>query len=438
MPVIKISKSTVDGLAPEAKPYITFDTVLKGFGVRVMPTGTMSYVVEYRPGAGGRGVAKKRVTIGTVGVLTPDEARRAAKSLLAGVERGEDPAAGRKLERAMPTFATFADAYLDEASEIAEARPAEARLRPGSIRNYRSLMAQHLRSAIGTTKLDALTTADLAKLHKRVGKEKPATANRCLEFVGSVYKEAARQGLLPIGTNPARGIPAFKEVKRERFLSAEEVVRLGEAIREGETDGIPWEPDPTKKTKHVPKANPRTKIDPDAAAALRLLIFTGARLREILHAKWQDVDLERGVLFVTGKTGRRPVILPAPAAAILAELPHRSVYVFPGALDTVEKPAPRADLAKPWAAVSRRAGLEGVRLHDLRHSFASFAAAGGASLPIIGRLLGHTQPQTTARYSHLADDPLRAVADRVGDRVAAALSGGKQEGEVVPLRGKAV
>lgn len=429
----RIDKRTVDSAASQAKRYTIWDSDLSGFGVRVEPSGRKSYIFRYRVGSGGRNAPERLIVLGRHGELTPAEARKKAETEAARVRLGSDPGGDRRKERAIPTFAAFADAYLDEAAEIAEARPAEARLRPGSIRNYRSLMAQHLLAAIGTTKLDALTTADLAKLHKRVGKEKPATANRCLEFVGSVFKEAARQGLLPIGTNPARGIPAFKEVKRERFLSAEEVVRLGEAIREGETDGIPWVPDPEKKTKHVPKTNQRTKIDPDAAAALRILIFTGARLREVLHAKWQDVDLERGVLFVTGKTGRRPVILPAPAVAILAELPRRSTFVFPGALDTVEKPAPRADLSKPWAAVSRRAGLEGVRLHDLRHSFASFAAAGGASLPIIGRLLGHTQPQTTARYSHLADDPLRAVADRVGDSVAAALAGGP-EAKVIPLR----
>ncbi|MBB6305994.1 tyrosine-type recombinase/integrase [Xanthobacter tagetidis] len=428
----RIDKRIVDAAAPQVKRFTIWDADLSGFGLRVEPSGRKSYVFRYRVGSGGRNAPERLIVLGRHGELTPTEARKRAETEAARVRLGSDPGGDRRKERSIPTFAAFADAYLNEAAEIAEARPAEARLRPGSIRNYRSLMAQHLRAAIGTTKLDALTTADLVKLHKRVGREKPATANRCLEFVGSVFKEAARQGQLPIGTNPARGIPAFKEQKRERFLSAEEVVRLGEAIREGETDGIPWEPDPEKKTKHVPKTNQRTKVDPDAAA-LRLLIFTGARLREVLHAKWADVDLERGVLFVHGKTGRRPVILPAPAAAILAELPRRSVFVFPGALDTTEKPAPRADLTKPWAAVSRRAGLKGVRLHDLRHSFASFAAAGGASLPIIGRLLGHTQPQTTARYSHLADDPLRAVADRVGDRVAAALAG-EAEAQVIPLR----
>ncbi|WP_371347822.1 tyrosine-type recombinase/integrase [Ancylobacter sp. IITR112] len=429
----KLDKRAVDAAAPREGRYTIWDAELAGFGLRIEPSGRKSYVYRYRTGSGGRNAPERLIVLGRHGELTPAEARRKATDVAAQVRLGADPAEARRKERGIPAFGAFADAYLTEADEIAQARPAEARLRPGSIRNYRSLMSKHLRPALGSMKLDAITTGDIAKLHKRIGRTMPATANRCVEFIGSVYKEAARQGYLPIGTNPARGIEAFKEVKRERFLSAEEVMRLGEAIREAETVGIAWEPDPTKKTKHVPKVVQRTKIDPDAAAALRLLIFTGARLREVLHARWSDVDLERGVLFVHGKTGRRPVILPAPAAAILAGLPRRSIFVFPGEKDTKDAPCPRADLNRPWRAVSGRAGLEGVRLHDLRHSFASFAAAGGASLPIIGRLLGHTQPITTSRYAHLADDPLRAVADRVGSRVAAALDG-RDDGRIVPLR----
>lgn len=432
MAVAKIIKTTVDKLEPGERPFIVFDTDLRGFGVRVMPTGVMSYVVEYRPGSGGRNVAKRRVTIGKVGVITPDQARGKAKALLADVAHGDDPAADRRRARETPTFSTFATDMLDAAETVAEAKPEQAVLRLGSIRNYRSLLGKHVAPAIGSRKLDEIGKAEIAKLHAKVGKTSPAVANRILEFIGRTYKAAADAGVVDEGMNPARGIKSFREVKRERFLSGDELQRLGAAILEAETVGLPWEPDEAKKTKHVPKNNQRTKIDPDAAAALRLLVFTGARLREILHLKWADVDLERGVLFVHGKTGRRPVLLPAPAAAILAELPRRDVYVFPGERSTLEKPAPRADLNRPWRAVSKRAGLTDVRLHDLRHSYASFAAAGGASLPIIGRLLGHTQPATTQRYSHLADDPLRAVADRVGATVAAALSGAASA-EVISL-----
>ena len=424
MPVIKISRSTVAALEPAEKPYIAFDATLKGFGVRVMPTGAMSFVVEYRPGSGGRSVAKRRVTIGTVGpAMSPEDARKAARDLLAGVLRGEDPAAGRTKERAMPTFAVFADTVLSEAEVIAEAQPEDAPLRPGTLRNYRSLIRQHLGSALGSMKLDAITQADVAKLHRKVGKEMPVTANRCLELIGSIFKEAGRQGLVVIGHNPAKGLQAFKEHAAERFLSDEELGRLGDALRVAVGEGIPWEIDPATASKHVPKLAQKTKVDPDAANVVRLLIFTGARLREVLHAKWEDVDLQRGFITSMSKTGRRHIFLPPAAVEILACMPRRDAYVFPGASSTAEAPRPRTDINRPWRAVRKFAGLDDVRLHDLRHSYAATAAGNGASLHMIGRLLGHASPKTTARYAHLAHDPMRDVAEKAAGKIAAAMKG---------------
>ena len=208
---------------------------------------------------------------------------------------------------------------------------------------------------------------------------------------------------------------------------------LGSAIREAEAKGIPWDVDKRKpKAKHLPKAKNRfTKIGPFAAAAIRLLLFTGCRLREILHLKWEQVDLERGLLFLAdSKTGRKTVILNAPALAVLTRLDRLGSYVVPG--DDPEKP--RADLKRPWEAVARRAGLDGVRLHDLRHTYASFGAGGGLGLPIIGKLLGHTQASTTQRYAHLDADPLRRASEAIGGRIAAALEG-KRGGLVVQLKG---
>jgi integrase len=430
----RLTKRLVDAVATPPRRITVWDSQLSGFGLRLEPTGAKTFIVRYRAGSGGRSAPERLVTIGRYGTLTPEQARTEAKRLLASVKLGADPAVNRRRGREMPTFGELADRMLAEAAEVAEQRPREARLRSGSIRNYKSLLRLHLGPAIGRTKLDSITTAELARMHRHVGKTMPATANRCMEFVGSVYKYATTHGLVPAGTNPARGVAAFKERKRERFLTGDELARLGEAIREGETIGIPWELDDAKPTsKHAPKVNRRTKLDPDAAAALRLLILTGGRLREILHSRWADVDLERGVLFVEGKTGRRPVILPPPALLILSQHPRRGSFVFPGISPGENSEKPRSDLNRPWRAVARRAKLHGVRLHDLRHSFASFAAAGGASLPIIGKLLGHTQAQTTSRYSHLADDPLRVIADKVGATVAAALEG-KPPAEQLQLR----
>lgn len=222
-----------------------------------------------------------------------------------------------------------------------------------------------------------------------------------------------RRGLLENDQNPARGIDKFREQHRERFLSVDELVRLGAAIREAETVGVPWQTDPAKKTKHLRKANRETIISEHAAAALRLLIFTGARLREILHLKWEHVDFERGLLLLPdSKTGKKTIVLNGPALAVLSALTRVGAYVIAGDSAGTDEEKPRADLKRPWAVVTRHAGLEGLRLHDLRHNFAAFGAGGGMGLPIIGKLLGHSQPQTTARYAHLDSDPLRIPSVR--------------------------
>ena len=268
-------------------------------------------------------------------------------------------------------------------------------------------------------KAEAVTRSDVARLHLK-WKRTHVQANRMLGIVSGVYSFAARRGLVPEGINPARGIEKYPESRRERFLAVEELERIGAAIRAAETVGIAWDVDETSPSaKHVPKNNRRTIIGPHAAAALRLLIFTGARLREILHLRWTHVDFERGLLLLPdSKTGRKTIILNAPALAILAALPRVGAYVIAGEkLD-----APRADLKRPWEVVARHAGIKGVRLHDLRHTYASIGAGYGLSLPIIGKLLGHAETRTTERYAHLDSDPLRRATNRIGADLDAALN----------------
>jgi integrase len=245
---------------------------------------------------------------------------------------------------------------------------------------------------------------------------------------------------LPVGFNPARGLDKYPERGRERFLSAAELARLGDAIREAETTGLPWDADATKPTaKHGPKQKSgRTVIGQHAAAAIRLLILTGGRLREILHLRWDHVDLERGLLLLPdSKTGKKAIVLNAPAMAVLSTLPRVGAYVVAGQDAGLEDERPRADLNKPWRAVRKRANLEGVRIHDLRHTHASIGAGAGLGLPIIGKLLGHTKAATTQRYAHLDTDPLRRASDRIGARLAAALgepSRKSARSAVVPIR----
>src|SRR5262245_11965102 len=419
----RITKRTVDALKPNGSEFTLWDDTVSGFGVRVRPTGAMSYVVVYRAGSG-RGAPVRRYTIAKVGKTTPEAARRRAKAILGAVAHGHDPAGEKATERGTLTISGLADRFMAE--------HVEQKRKFGTAAFYRHLLDKIIKPDLGVTKADKVTRAQVARLHGKL-KATPFQANRVLAVIGSMYAFAGRSGVVPEGMNPARRIEQFKEYRRERFLTGGELERLGSAIREAETKGIPWDVHERKpKAKHLPKAKNRfTKIGPFAAAAIRLLLFTGCRLREILHLKWEQVDLERGLLFLAdSKTGRKTVILNAPALAVLAGLDRLGPYVVPG--DDPDKP--RADLKRPWQAVAKRAGLDGVRLHDLRHTYASFGAGGGLSLPIIGKLLGHTQASTTQRYAHLDADPLRRASETIGGRIAAALEG-KRGGPVVQLKG---
>jgi integrase len=414
MPILKITKRTVDALSPRERPFIAFDSDLIGFGVRVMPSSVMSFIVEYRPHGGGRKVAKRRITLGKVGTLTPDQARRAAADILAQVRLGADPAAAKTERRNAVTVANLIDTF------VAEHINAKLKVRTGE--TYRIGLAR-LREVHGSIKADALTRGQLASLHAKM-RETPYAANRALSAWAKMFSWAEGRGLVPEGHNPARRIERYREEGRERFLLSDELARLGDTLRLAETEGLPWDADDTgPNAKHLAKPeNRRVKLDPFAVAAIRLLILTGARLREILNAQWSQVDLERGIIFLPdSKTGRKPIYLSAAAQAVLASLPRiaGSRHIIAGA----KQGAPRADLKKPWAAVCRVAGLEGVRLHDLRHSFASFGAGASLGLPIIGKLLGHTQAATTARYAHLDADPLRRAAEAIGATLSAAMEG---------------
>ena len=407
----RISKRIVDALKPRSNEFTVWDGKMPGFGVRVRPTGSMSYIVVYRAGSG-RGAPVRRYTIAGVGKMAPESARSRAQALLGSVAHGRDPAGEKASERGTPTVAELADRFMTE--------HVEPKRRPGTIAFYRHLLNKIIKPELGAAKADKVTRGQIAKLHTKLLRT-PFQANRVLAVVGSMYAFGGRIGVVPEGTNPTRKIEKFREDRRERFLSTPELERLGAAIRKAETAGIQWNMDETKVTsKHVPKKARRTIIGAHAAAALRLLLFTGCRLREILHLKWEDVDFERGLLFLPeSKTGRKTVVLNAPALATLTTLPRLGAFVVAG--DDPERP--RTDLKRPWAMVTREASLDGLRIHDLRHSFASFGAGGGLGLPIIGKLLGHTQSSTTMRYAHLDNDPLRRASESIAGRIAAALDG---------------
>lgn len=377
---VKLTQAIVAKMQPGAKRSTAYDDALPGFGLRIYPTGKRAWIVEYRPAGAGRGATKRRVTLGNPDVLPLDKARAEARKLLAQVTTGGDPARERRAERDAATVASVAEAFLAE-----HVRP---KLKPRTAGEYERILKRDVLPEIGRLKLKDLKRRDVARLHDKLSRAAPLQANKALAVISALWGWAARRDdEVAIEANPARGVERHREQGRERFLTDDELSRLGEALRLAESTGLPWEVKPGPKSKHMPKPENRvTRASPYVTAALRLLILTGARLREVLHLRWEEVDFQRGMAFLPdSKTGRKPLILSGAALQLLQALPRdaQNPHVIPGA-----NGGPRADLKAPWKAIVRHAKLDGLRLHDLRHSSASIMAGAGASLPVIGRVLG--------------------------------------------------
>lgn len=445
----KLTKRTVDASEAITSDLWVWDTEIKGFGLRVRPNGRKAYVVEYRPGEGGRRAQKRRYTIGAHGSpWTPDTARTEAKRVLALVEQGKDPAAEKQAGKKAETMAEMCAKFLAEHVEIKrKGRTAD---------EYKRLIDKIILPTLGSKKVKDVVRQDVAKLHHKL-QATPYQANRVLAVLSKLFNLAEAWGIRSDGTNPCKHIEKFEEQKRERMLSAEELAALGDTL--ASFDGSVY-----------------------VVAAVKLLVFTGARLNEVLGLRWEDISFEHGEVLLrdhktSRETGSKTLHLPPPALAVLTDLPRIEGNPFviiggvPGAcLVNLEKPwramreaatvklwrqskiGPVADLVvrlereleKPptfkecreagdAADMKLPVGLTNVRLHDLRHAFASVAASSGMGLPIIGKLLGHTQAQTTQRYAHLASDPLKAAAATVADKVAAAMSRNKRTAEVRQL-----
>ena len=377
----KITKRTVDGFSVQGKDAVFWDRDLPGFGVRVYPSGRKVYVVQSR-GPGGL----SRVSLGRHGELAAERARKQAVAVINRIKNGENPAPTPSGQA--PTVAELAERYMEAHVTV------NCNAHTQGI--YRGSLDNHILPALGTMAADAVGRSEVAALHYAL-RETPRAANRALMVLSKMFSLAEAWGLDLPGGNPCRFVLKYKEGKRERFLAPEEYRRVGRELRRLEGEG----PGPAR-----------------AAAALRLLMLTGCRLREILTLKWDDVDRKAGELRLRdAKTGARMVPLTPDAMAALAEVVPvpGSPWVFTGRTPNRHL----SQLTTYWHRVRTRAGVGDVRVHDLRHSFASRALAVGENLAMIGRLLGHTDIGSTARYAHLARDAEKVAVAKVAGSIEA-------------------
>lgn len=387
----KISKRAVDALeASGSKATFLWDDRLSGFGVKCLPSGGKRYVVKYRLNGGGRAAPQRWLSLGTHGPLTPDQARELAQQALAAVARGEDPQGAKFHSRQAPTLLDVWERFRQEHL------PSK---KPQTRYDYEAQWRVVIGPKLGRIRVEQLTPSQVDALHKSL-RQTPYRANRVLALLSRLMTLCETWEIRSSGSNPCRHVQKFKETPRSRFLSQLELERLGGVMRELEVSG---------------------DLSPSAANAVRLLLLTGARLNEVLSAKWQWVDWERHLIALPdSKTGAKPVFLSDAALNVLCNqksISGSGPFIFPG----TGTEGHMINLRKPWNRVCERAQLDKVRLHDLRHTAASVAVAQGASLPVIGRLLGHSQSQTTNRYAHVDTDPALKAANAVGSAMQSIL-----------------
>jgi len=384
----KLTKRVVDQIVPGETDAMHWDDELKGFGLRVWPSGRKVYMVMSR--VKGR---LRRITIGPHGPVTPEQARIRAHEILSEAKAGRDPAKELDQARKAPTMKGLGERFLKEHVAV--------RCKPSTQAEYKRSVELFINPKIGTRKVTDIERQDIAELHHGLN-HIPYQANRTLGVLSKMFNLAEVWGLRPDGSNPCLHVKKYVEEKRGRFLSPEEFAALGKVLREVEQDESETQ---------------------SAVNAIRLLMLTGCRLSEITTLKWDYVDIKaRELRLPDSKTGAKVVHFGKTAVDVLNSIKKLdgNPYVITG---TKMVGSRLTDLQHPWRRIRTKAGLDNVRIHDLRHSYASGALALGEGLTMIGKLLGHTQVQTTARYAHLASDPVKSAAGRVSDTIGAAMLG---------------
>jgi integrase len=372
----KLTKRFVESIPADAdKEILIWDPELRGFGVRIFPTGRRTYFVQYRNQFGGT----RRKKIGVHGVITAELARDEAKKLLGEVAKGEDPSSEHKKIKLKPSFIELSQEYLEVY--------AEPNKRPKSLREDQKMLKNIVLPRLGNKKVEEVTAHDIQHLHHQL-RDTPYMANRVRALLSKMFNLAVQWGWCP--KNPVEGVQKYQEHKRERWLNDEELQRLYEVLD--------------------------SYHNPSVANAIRLLILTGSRRNEVLSATWDQFDLEKGIWTKPAHTTKQKKMEHLPLSSqviyLLKNMKKKAItnLLFPGKVEG----ASLQDIKKAWNTIRNRAGLSEVRLHDLRHTHASHLVSSGLSLSIVGKLLGHTQSSTTQRYAHLADTPLREAAELFG------------------------
>ncbi len=420
----KITKRSVEAITPSDKIVFLWDIEIPGFGVRVTPKGARSYVLQYSINK-----RERRITIGRHGFeFTAEQARNEARRLRGLIATNQDPSQKEDRDQSPETITVLGKRYLEE-----YARPHK---KPSGYAQDKRNLDNHITPLIGKLRIAEIERQDISRLMQEVAVGKTAreektikqgkrivsggeiVANRVLALMSKMLALAEDWHYRSAGTNPCKGIKKFKENKIERFLSTEELSRLGNALDDARKGQLIVDPDDEMQIPKKRKRGGQIKFGPrsenrKAIDAITLLLLTGCRLGEILGLKWSHVDVERRMLLLPdSKTGRKIVYLSEHAIELLKSITHntKDVFVFPGK----DPKEPIKTIRKPWVNICKAARLSDLRLHDLRHSFASVGASGGLSLPVIGALLGHSNPTTTARYAHLAASPVHQAADQIG------------------------
>ncbi len=407
--IAKLTKRTVDAVIAGERRCIVWDRDLKGFGLRVETTGVKSFLVRYRAG-GGRRAPRRQMSIGRFGAITVEQARTQARGILGDVAQGEDPAGERARARRVMTVTELCALYMQEGVSTKK---------ESTLKVDRGRIDRHIVPLLGNRQITDIMRADVEKFMKDVAEGKTAkiaktklrgkavvrggrgTATRTVGLLGGIFTFAVSRDFLI--QNPVRGIKRYADKRNEKYLSLDELRTLGSILTELENEGA----------------------SPTGIACLRLLALTGARKSEIVKLRWDEVDPGTGCLRLRdSKTGAKIIPLGQAALSLIASQPKTdgSIWVFPSMKTRGETPF--AGVEKIWKKVREKSGMPTIRIHDLRHSFASVGVASGTSLPIIGAILGHREVSTTQRYAHLADNPVRAATDAIATQIDNALGGG--------------